>query len=54
VPAGIVRQTAAPYQHGTYVEIPRSDHMVFSGAALPVTRGRIDDWIAKNHVLATA
>jgi hypothetical protein len=54
VPAGIVRQTAARYQHGTYVEIPRSDHMVFSGAALPVTRGRIDDWIARNHVLATA
>ena len=54
VPAGIVRQTAAKYQHGTYVEIPRSDHMVFSGAALPVTMGYIDDWIAGNHVLATA
>jgi pimeloyl-ACP methyl ester carboxylesterase len=54
VPAGVVRQTAARYQHGTYVEIPRSDHMVFSGTALPVTVGYIDDWIARNHVLATA
>jgi pimeloyl-ACP methyl ester carboxylesterase len=54
VPAGVVRQTAARYQHGTYVDIPRSDHMVFSGAALPVTMGYIDDWIARNHVLATA
>jgi pimeloyl-ACP methyl ester carboxylesterase len=54
VPAGVVRQTAARYQHGTYVEIPRSDHMVFSGTGLPVTVGYIDDWIARNHVLATA
>jgi alpha-beta hydrolase superfamily lysophospholipase len=54
VPAGVVRQTAAKYQHGTSVEIPRSDHMVFSGAALPVTMGHIDDWIARNHVLAIA
>ena len=30
VSAGIVRRTAARYQHGTSVEIPRSDHMVFS------------------------
>jgi pimeloyl-ACP methyl ester carboxylesterase len=52
VSAGIVRRTAARYQHGTYVEIPRSDHMVFSGAALPVTMGYIDDWMARNHVLA--
>ena len=37
VPSGVVRQTAARYRHGTSVEIPRSDHMVFSGAALPVT-----------------
>jgi hypothetical protein len=49
-----VRQTAARYQHGTYLEIPRSDHMVFSGAALPITMGHIDDWIARNHVLAIA
>ena len=54
VPAGVVRQTAARYRHGTSVEIPRSDHMVFSGAALPVTMGHIDDWIANNHVLSTA
>lgn len=54
IPARIVRQTAARYQHGTYVEIPRSDHMVFSGAALPVTMGHIDDWIAGNHVLSVA
>jgi hypothetical protein len=51
---GVVRQTAARYKHGSTVEIPRSDHMVFSGTALPVTVGYIDDWIARNHVLATA
>jgi hypothetical protein len=54
LPARIPRLTAARYQHGTFVEIPRSDHMVFSGAALPITMGRISDWIAKNHVLTTA
>jgi pimeloyl-ACP methyl ester carboxylesterase len=54
VPAGVVRQTAARYQHGTYVEIPRSDHMVFSGAVLPVTVGHIHDWMATNQVLAIA
>jgi pimeloyl-ACP methyl ester carboxylesterase len=54
VPSGVVRRTAARYQHGTYVEIPRSDHMVFSGTALPVTMGHIDDWIARNQVLAIA
>jgi pimeloyl-ACP methyl ester carboxylesterase len=54
VSATVVRQTAARYQRGTYVEIPRSDHMVFSGEALPVTMGHIDDWIARNHVLAIA
>ena len=54
VPSGVVRQTAARYRHGTSVEIPRSDHMVFSGAALPVTMGHIDYWIARNHVLAIA
>jgi pimeloyl-ACP methyl ester carboxylesterase len=54
VPAGVVRQTAAKYQRGTYVEIPRSDHLVFFGEALPVTMGHIDDWIARNHVLASA
>jgi pimeloyl-ACP methyl ester carboxylesterase len=51
VASRIVRQTAARYQHGTYVEIPRSDHMVFSGAALPITMSYIDDWMARNRVL---
>jgi pimeloyl-ACP methyl ester carboxylesterase len=51
VSAGIVRRTAARYRHGTCVEIPRADHMVFSGAALPVTMRYIDDWMASNHVL---
>ena len=51
VPAGVVRRTAAKYQHGTSVEIPRSDHMVFSGAALPIAMGYIDDWMTRNHVL---
>ena len=54
VPAGVVRQTAARYQHGTSVEIPRSDHMVFSGAALPVTMGYIDNWTASNPVVFAA
>jgi pimeloyl-ACP methyl ester carboxylesterase len=54
MPARIARLTAARYRHGTYVEIPRADHMLFSGAALPVTMGHIDDWIARNGVLAMA
>jgi pimeloyl-ACP methyl ester carboxylesterase len=54
VPSAAVRQTAARYQHGTHVEIPRSDHMVFSGMALPVTMGYIDDWLARNHVFPAA
>ena len=36
------------------MEIPRADHLVFFGEALPVTMGHIDDWIARNHVLANA
>jgi pimeloyl-ACP methyl ester carboxylesterase len=52
VPAGVVRQTAARYRRGSVVEIPRSDHMVFSGAALPVTMSYIGDWMANNQVLA--
>jgi hypothetical protein len=35
-------------------QIPGSDHMVFCGAALPITMGHIDDWIARNHAVATA
>jgi pimeloyl-ACP methyl ester carboxylesterase len=51
VAAKVVRRTAAKYQHGTSVEIPRSDHMVFSGPTLPVTMSYIDEWMARNHVL---
>jgi pimeloyl-ACP methyl ester carboxylesterase len=54
VRAGAVRQTAGRYQHGTYVEIPGSDHLVFSGEALPVTMARNDEWIARNQVLTIA
>ena len=54
VPPQIIPKTAARYQRGTYLQIPRSDHLVFSGEALPVTMGHIDDWIARNHVLANA
>jgi pimeloyl-ACP methyl ester carboxylesterase len=50
VASRIVRQTAARYQHATSVEIPGSDHMVFSGAALPVTMSYVDDWMASNHI----
>ena len=32
------RATARHYANGTYVEIPASDHLVFHGAALPVTK----------------
>ncbi len=53
-PSGVVRKTAARYEHGTCVEIPRIDHMVFSGAGLPITMGYIDDWIARNQLLANA
>jgi pimeloyl-ACP methyl ester carboxylesterase len=54
IPLRFATWTAARYQRGTYVEIPRSDHLVFFGEALPVTMGHIDDWIARNHVLAIA
>lgn len=54
VPPQIAPTTAARYQRGTYVEIPRADHLVFFGEALPVTMGHIDDWIARNRVLAIA
>jgi pimeloyl-ACP methyl ester carboxylesterase len=51
VASRIVRQTAARYRHSRWVEIPRADHMVFSGAALPITMSYIDDWMARNRVL---
>jgi pimeloyl-ACP methyl ester carboxylesterase len=54
IPPQVAPKIAARYQRGTYVEIPRSDHLVFFGEALPVTVGHIDDWIARNHVLAIA
>ena len=53
VPPQIAPKTAARYQKGTFVEIPRSDHLVFFGDALPVTMGHIDDWIAQKRVLYT-
>lgn len=50
----LAAKTAARYQRGTFMEIPRADHFVFVGEALPVTMGHIDDWIAQNRVLSTA
>ncbi|QZA08613.1 alpha/beta hydrolase [Mycolicibacter heraklionensis] len=44
VPPQIAPKTAARYQQGTYVQVSGSDHLVFSGEALPVTMGLIDDW----------
>ena len=44
------RTTATKYPQGIYVEIPRSDHLIFVGVSLPVTMSRIDDWMARNHV----
>jgi pimeloyl-ACP methyl ester carboxylesterase len=43
IPPQVAPWTAARYQRGTYVEIPRSDHLVFFGEALPVTMGHIYD-----------
>lgn len=54
VPAGVVKQTAAQYQHADVVHMPRSDHMVFSGASLPVTMSHIDDWLTRNQLLSAA
>jgi pimeloyl-ACP methyl ester carboxylesterase len=54
VPGHLARRTAARYRNATYVEIPGSDHMVFYGAALPITMGHIDEWIARNNLLSTA
>ena len=51
VPGWLARRTAARYENATYVEIPGSDHVVFCGAALSITMGHIDDWIARNNVL---
>lgn len=46
VPTRIGRRTAARYRNGTYAEIARSDHMVFSGDNLAATMGQIDRWVA--------
>ncbi len=54
VPPQVAAITAARHQRGTCVDIPGSDHLIFGREALPVTTGRIDDWIARNHVLAIA
>lgn len=53
VPTRLARRTAAGYPNATYIEIPGSDHLVFHGAALPVTMGHIDDWIARQGLGAT-
>ena len=47
----VARATARRYGHGTYVEIPASDHLVFHGNALPVTMAHIDEWMAQHRVL---
>ncbi len=49
-----VRRLPRRYRNARYVEIAGADHMVFSGATLPVTMGHIDRWIADNQLLATA
>jgi pimeloyl-ACP methyl ester carboxylesterase len=54
VPPRLARRSAARYQNGSYAEIPGSDHLVFHGNALAVTMGHIDDWIARNDMVATA
>ncbi|ORB72727.1 alpha/beta fold hydrolase [Mycobacterium scrofulaceum] len=54
VPPQIAPKTAARYRRGSWVDIPGSDHLVFTGNALPVTMGHIDEWIATNRVLTSA
>jgi pimeloyl-ACP methyl ester carboxylesterase len=51
-PLQVAAETAARCQKGTCVQIPRADHLVFFGDALPVTMGHIDDWIARNQLIA--
>ena len=50
----VARATAKRYANGTYVEIPASDHLVFHGNALPVTMGRIDEWMSRHRILTAA
>jgi hypothetical protein len=42
------------YQHAEIVQMPGSDHMVFSGASLSITMGHIDDWLIKNQLTSAA
>jgi pimeloyl-ACP methyl ester carboxylesterase len=53
VPAKVVRQTAARYQRATHVEVSQSDHMVFSGASLPLTMELIDAWLVGTQLSPT-
>ncbi|OBB92387.1 alpha/beta hydrolase [Mycobacterium sp. 852002-30065_SCH5024008] len=53
MPPRLARRTAGRFANASYVEIPGSDHMVFSGAALPATMGLIDDWIATHRLFAS-
>lgn len=41
----VARVTASRYANGTFVSIPRADHMVFDGDALPATMNAIDKWL---------
>lgn len=52
VPPRLARRAAARFANASYAEIPGSDHMVFYGAALPVTMGLIDDWLARGIALS--
>ncbi|OBJ56378.1 alpha/beta hydrolase [Mycobacterium sp. 1423905.2] len=47
VPPRLARRIAGRYSNASYVEIPGSDHLVFYGAALPITMSYIDEWIAR-------
>jgi hypothetical protein len=49
-PPGVVRQTAARYRYATNIQIPRFDHMVLSGASLPITMNHIDEWLVRNQL----
>ena len=48
VPARLARRTARRYANGSYVEIPGSDHLVFSADSLEATMGRIDSWLSRS------
>jgi pimeloyl-ACP methyl ester carboxylesterase len=50
----ISRTTASRYRQGTYVEMPATDHLVFTGDARSVIMSHIDDWMSRNNVLSAA